>query len=127
MAAVAVISLGNVNAHAPAKLITETAVVNSDNWVTVQNENGIKVLFLEFELEGETYLKIQFENTTNKAVEFLWSLSNKSGTIVITEDEMHEIKTQINSMSSKIYGDVTLFPINKGESFKDFSVAINIK
>ena len=67
------ISLGNAVAYTPTLIPTTVYAENSDSWVLVQNEKGINIYFSEFQLDGNSYLKIKFENTTNNIVDFSWS------------------------------------------------------
>jgi len=121
-----VLGIGHANASQTNKQTT-TITQNSDNWVMVQNEKGINVYFSKYKLDETSYLKIKFENTANQSIDFVWSLNKNSEPIVISVDEMHEMKTQLETGNSKFYGIELLYPINNEESLSDFSVIINIK
>ena len=100
---------------------TKTTSNNSDNWVEIQNKNGIKVLFTRYLLDGNSYLKIKFENQTNEKINFNWSLTNKDSKVLINNQT-----TEIIANTAIIIYDATMqISINNGETINDFS--INIK
>lgn len=63
---------------------TEITSEKSDSWVAIQNQHGIKVICTPFELNGVSYLKVKFENTTNQTIDFSWTL-NEGGETVVNE------------------------------------------
>ena len=118
---VASLSLGT----AEALTLTSTTIVadNSDNWVEIQNENGIKVLFTSYHLDGKSYLKIKFENQTNENIQFSWSLTNKDSEVLINNH-----KNEIIANKAFNFIDATMpISINNGETVNDFSINVNIK
>jgi hypothetical protein len=117
------VSVGNMNAHILSELTTKTIVADSDNWVIVQEENGVTISFSEYEIGGITYLKVKIENATNQQVTF--SIDIKKKEEVFVDAFTNKISAQ-TSIELKDFNSIVI-PINKGESFKDFSVAINFK
>lgn len=113
-------SIGIANADNSNLIPTTMITEDSDDWVEVQNENGIKVLFSSYELDGNSYLKIKFENQTNKNIHLEWSLTNK------------ESKVLINNYTNKIIANTAIdfidatmpISINTGETVNDFSITI---
>ncbi|MDQ3191704.1 MAG: hypothetical protein M3Q58_08930 [Bacteroidota bacterium] len=114
------ILFSHVCAHNLSEVNEKIVVSNSENWVTVQNVNGIKILFSEIEKEGKTYLKIQFQNTTNEEIQFSWSL-NKSARTVINESN-----SIIKALGSVDIDNNLLIPFNNGDTYADFSFNINL-
>ncbi|NQX96260.1 MAG: hypothetical protein HRT73_00040 [Flavobacteriales bacterium] len=116
---IAGVSMGGANAFNPNPTVIITE--NSDNWVEVQNENGIKVSFISYQLDGNSYLKIRFENTTNENLRFIWSLANKDAKTII-----NKYVNQVDSNKSIDFTDITMpILINTGETVKDFSITVN--
>ena len=105
---------------------TNTRIItsnDSDNWVEIQNKNGIKVLFTRYLLDGNSYLKIKFENQTKEKINFNWSLTNKDSKVLINNQT-----TEIIANKAIIIYDATMqISINNGETLNDFSININIK
>ena len=110
---IAGVSIGGANAVNPTPTSTTIITENSDNWVEVQNENGIKVYFLETTgTDGVTLLEIKFENVSNNVINFNWSIDKKSQPL------FKDVSNRINSSESlKIDSVKILIPINKGESY----------
>lgn len=102
-------------------------VENSDQWVMIQNENGIQVYFTKYKLEEEYFLKIKFENTTNQPINFIWRLSKNNEFVIITEDSMAEIYTELAPSETKTFGENVFININKSASYKDFSITTTLK
>ena len=116
------VSLGNAVAFTPTLIQTTTHAENSDNWVQVQNNNGIIIYFSEYQLDGKSYLKIKFENTSNKTIDYSWSLIKKSETIISNS------KKKINALSAiNVIENNKLIPFNAGDSYADYSIQIQIK
>jgi hypothetical protein len=120
---IASISIGGTNAFNPNSTSITITASNSDNWVEVQNENGIKVLFASYQLDGNSYLKIRFENLTNEDLRFVWSLTNKDDKTLI-----NKYVNQVGSNKSIDFTDKTMpILINTGETLKDFSITVNLQ
>ena len=98
---------------------TISSIENPDNnWVMVQNENGITISFLKFIKNDKTYLKIKFENTNSESMTFDWSL-NKGSLLIFdnpTATELISAGNQSNEVA-----------INVEDAMSDFSVIINFK
>jgi hypothetical protein len=119
---VAGVSIGSANAFNPNTIPTKIISNYSDNWVEVQNENGITIFFSKIKQGENTYLKIKFENKTNTSIDFSWSLIKNDRPIV------NKSYNKIDASNSiEIYDASMLVSINNGESYDDFSVTINLK
>ncbi|MBL4755893.1 MAG: hypothetical protein JKY52_20150 [Flavobacteriales bacterium] len=115
------VSFGSVNAFNPNPNPTIIITENSDIWVEVQNERGIKVSFTSYQLDDNFYLKIRFENLTNENLRFVWSLTNKDAKILI-----NKYVNQVDSNKSIDFTDLTMpILIGEGETVKDFSITVN--
>lgn len=113
------VSLGNAVAFKPTLIQTTTPAENSDNWVQVQNKDGIIIYFSEYKLDGNSYLKIKFENTTNNILDFSWSLYNNSRPITSFKNY------KVNAASSIEFFDATMpISFSNGEILKNFSINI---
>lgn len=110
----------NAEADISKTINAKNFVADSENWVTVQNVKGIKILFSEIEKEGKTYLKIQFQNTTNEEIHFSWSINKNSETII------NESTSKIKAFGSFATDNNMLVPFNNGDTYADFSFNINI-
>lgn len=95
-------------------------VDNNDQWVLIQNENGIKTFLATHQENGNSYLKIKFENTTNTTANITWSLSEKGKTI------LGEHSNKIDPLKTiEIYDATMLVPVSGGTALADFSVTIH--
>ena len=93
---------------------------NTDSWIAIENQNGIKVTCTPFELNGVSYLKVKFENTTNQTIDFSWTL-NEGGETVVNETTY--------SIKAKSYVETdnnTLILFNNGASQALFSFNLKI-
>ena len=113
------ISLGNAVAYTPTLIPTTVYAENSDRWVLVQNEKGINIYFSEFQLDGNSYLKIKFENTTNNIVDFSWSLFKNSKPI------NNVLTNKVDASNSIEFFDATMpISLSNGETLKNFTINI---
>ena len=91
-------------------------------WEEVKQENGVKVYYTLVEENGNTFLKVKFENTTNTVINFNWTLKNNTE-VVITE-KTNKIKA---GQSIEIYDATMLVPFQNGDSFQNYSILISKK
>lgn len=120
---VAGVSIGGANAFNPNLTSTTIVAESSDNWVTVQEENGITVSFSEYEINGVTYLKVKLENTTANTVSLSVDLKKKSE--ILVEDYSTELAPQ-SSIELTDYNSIVI-PIHNGETYQDISIVTNFK
>lgn len=99
---------------------TEITSENSDSWIAIHNQNGIKVICTPFELNGVSYLKVKFENTTNQTINFSWTLNEGNETVV------NETTYSIKANSSVETDNNTLIHFNNGASQALFSFNLKI-
>jgi len=118
---IAGVSIGGANAVNPNPTSTTIITENSDNWVEVQNENGIKVYFSEFQQDGKTYLNIKFENNSSKNQDIKWSLFGGNTEVVINNFNSH-----IDANSEvEFYNPTLMIELKQGNTLSDFSIQIN--
>jgi hypothetical protein len=117
------VAVGHANASQTTNLSTTSVAQKSDNWIQVQNENGIKIYFLEYNLNGNSYLRIKFENVTNKTAHFNWTLINKNSENVISDD----ISGLDSNSSTETIHSAHAVLLKNGESLNDFSINLNFK
>lgn len=91
-------------------------------WEEVKQENGVKVYYTLVEENGNTFLKLKFENTTNTVINFNWTLKNN--TEVIVTEKTNKIEA---GQSIEIYDATMLVPFQNGDSFQDYSILISKK
>ncbi len=91
-------------------------------WEEVKQENGVKVYYTLVEENGNTFLKVKFENTTNTVINFNWTLKNNTE-VVITE-KTNKIEA---GQSIEIYDATMLVPFQNGDSFQNYSILISKK
>ena len=102
---------------------TEINANNSDNWELVKSEQGVNIYYSNVLINGETQLKIKFQNSTNTQLTFSWSLI-KNNNISLIENYTNSIQP-LNSIE---FIDLTLpILLNSEDSFKDFSINIKTK
>lgn len=110
--------------YANASQTTTLSITNiaqkSDSWIAIENQDGIKVSCTPFELNGVSYLKVKFENTTNQLIDFSWSLKEGGETVV------NETTYSIKANSSIETDNNTLILFNNGDSQALFSFNLKI-
>ena len=123
VAVVLVVGIGYANANPITNSLTTSIAQNSDNWVLINSNGEIKVFLMETSgTDGVTLLKIKFENTSNQLINFNWSIDKESESLFKDVSNRLEPLGFIEIDPVKI-----LIPINREESYKDFSIMINIK
>lgn len=93
-------------------------------WTQISEEKSISISYASISCDGETYLAIQFENTSAAPINFVWSLTQNSERLRITEDEMQEAMIHLDSNGNQVYKGTYLVSINSEEDFSDFKVSI---
>ena len=116
------VSIGNATAFNSNTSLT-TIASNSTDWVEVQNENGIKVYFSQYEqFDGVSGLKIKFENQTSEKISFSWTLTNDAKTI--THENVGEVAA---NQSIEIMDEKNPISYSVGETMNDFHINLNIQ
>jgi len=95
-----------------------------DDWILVQQESGINVYFSKFSSDGDSFLKVKVENSTYKNMNFTWNLFNNDTPIIVTEDSMQEVYTQLASAESRTYGTAFTIPLNTEDSLENFQFVL---
>ena len=116
----AFVFIGNT-AMATNNFKTEITSENSESWVAAHNQNGIKIICTPFELNGVSYLKVKFENTTNQAIDFSWTL-NEGGETVVNE-RAYSIKA--NSFVETDNNTLIFFNTGDSQALFSFNIKIN--
>ncbi len=93
-------------------------------WTQMSRENDISIFYSTITCNGETFLAIKFENTSTIELKFIWSLSQNSENLRITEDEMQETMLYLDSNESHIYKGTYLIAINNEDDFSNFEVSV---
>ena len=96
-----------------------------DDWVLVQQESGINVYFSKFSSNGDTFLKVKIENSTYENMNFTWNLLNNGSPVIVTEDSMQEVYTQLASAESRTYGTAFTITLNTEDTLEQFSIRFN--
>lgn len=94
------------------------------DWTFIQHVNGIAISYSMIELNDERFLSIQFENTNQNDVDFIWSMTKNNSQIRITADEMIESRVQLTSNTSEIVDGIYLIEMTSDDQFSDFVVSI---
>lgn len=111
----ATMATNNINTEATSEI--------PDNWELVRNEQGVNIYYCSVLVNGETQLKIKFQNSTNAHLNFNWSLI-KNKNISLIENYTNSIKP-LNSIE---FIDLTMpIQLNDGDNFNDFSITLKIK
>ena len=100
---------------------TEIISENSDEWVEIKNENGVKVYIKEYtHTDGTLALKVKFENSTNQEVKLTWSLINKNSKKSLVEN--HSV---IEPEGFLVFiNEENPIPVNYGETVNDLSIIL---
>lgn len=99
-----------------------TSINITEVWEEVKQENGVKVYYTLVEENGNTFLKVKFENTTSSVINFNWTLKNN--TEVIVTEKTNKIEA---GQSIEIYDASMLIPFQNGDSFQNYSILISKK
>lgn len=95
---------------------------SSETWEKVKQVDGITVYYTLEEENGNKFLKVKFENTTNSVINFNWTLKNN--TEVIITEKTNKIEA---GQSIEIYDATMLVPFQNGDSFQNYSIVISKK
>lgn len=93
-------------------------------WTEMSRENDISISYSTITCNGETFLAIQFENTSEAAQSFIWSIAQNGEQLTITEDEMQEAMLHIEANGSSIYKGTYFISINDERDYSNFKVSI---
>ena len=93
----------------------------NEGWIIIQNKIGVNGLIKKEKIDGISQVRIKFENTTNGAISFNWSLSKGE------KIYFNNIKTSIEPLSVyEVDYTTMMIPINENESLTDISILINL-
>ena len=120
----ALMTIGSVCGAESSVLINHSININEseEEWVLVQNENGVSIFFSEYYVEDSKYLKIKFENSRAIEADFKWSL--KQGSDIVLEES---INVHLKSGDIYFYQDEKQILIKNEGSIKDFIITIKFK
>lgn len=93
-------------------------------WTQMSQENNLSISYSTIQCNGETFLAIKFESTTETPQDFIWSLTQNGEQLRITEDEMNEVRLHLDSNQSSIYKGTYLVSINDERDYSNFKVSI---
>jgi hypothetical protein len=94
------------------------------DWTFIQAEYGVSISYSKITVGDEQFLSIQFANTTNVAIDFVWSMTKNNEPVVITADEMSEAKIQLAPNHSEILDGTYLISMNSSDEFSDFRITL---
>ena len=114
------VCVSHANASQTTNLLTTSIAQNSDSWVAIENQEGIKVSCTQFNLNGVSYLKVKFENKTNHEINFSWSL-NEGNEVVV-----NETRATVKANGFIETDNTTLILFNNGDSQALFSFNLKI-
>lgn len=110
------------NVFADVKWLKETSLLEQD---------GITVLAWNFSLEGDEYATLEFKNTSDKEIRFLWSVQVKGANFPINMDGTTQAYLIIPAGESVSYGrfksNDPLIEISSYELEKEIIVHIEIQ
>jgi hypothetical protein len=93
-------------------------------WKLMSQEDGISISCSTITCDEETYLAIKFENSNPSDVRLIWSLTDDSQNVIITEDEMQEELLQLASNEIHIFKGNYLVKANDQTDFSNFKISI---
>lgn len=103
-------------------MIKSVSINLNETWEEVKQEDGVKIYYTLVEENGNTFLKVKFENTTNSVINFNWTLKNN--TEVVVTEKTNKIEA---GQSIEIYDATMLIPFQNGDSFQNYSILISKK
>jgi len=99
-----------------AKVFTQ----NSESWVMVKNENGIKIYLKEEILPEGRFIAIKFENNSTTEISFSWELTKNEKIAQKGSD-----KITLNVNESEVFFDPTLMlKLENDETINHISINI---
>ena len=98
----------------------QSTIVALAEWEKVKTENGIDIYVSTVEVDGESYLKVKFENATAEAINFSWTLTKNDETLV---DNMVQKIAVGNAI--EIF-DVTMLFKAKNNELNDFTITTKL-
>lgn len=119
---IACVSIGNANAFIK-NTSSSINLDHSEKWTEIQNENGVKLFFSEYELNNQTYLKIKLENITTQLVDFTLNIKKNSELLV----QGFKVNIKANSNIELTDFNSIVVPMFNGETYQDISIDTNIK
>ena len=115
---IASISIGGATAFNPKPTSTTIITENSDNWVEVQNEDGVKIFLKEEILPEGRFISIKFENSSDKEFSFSWKLIQNEKTV-----QQSSSAVILKPNSSEIFFDPTvMIKLKANDSINQFSI-----
>lgn len=93
-------------------------------WQQISQENDISVSYSTIECNGESYLAIKFENTSETPQDFIWSVAQNGERLRITEDEMQEAIIHLDSKGNSIYKGTYFVSISDESDYANLKVSI---
>ena len=112
------IIIGSVNAQSSTITKSSINAENSDNWVMVQNENGINIYLKEEVLPEGRFIAIKFANTTKNKISFSWELSLNGKQV-----QKSTSKLTLKQKSSEVFFDPTVMvKLKDNQSVNQFSI-----
>lgn len=103
-------------------MIKSISINLSEAWEEVKQEDDVKIYYTLVVENGNKFLKVKFENTTNSVINFNWTLKNN--TEVIITEKTNKIEA---GQSIEIYDATMLIPFQNGDSFQNYSILISKK
>jgi hypothetical protein len=93
-------------------------------WTSISRDNDIFVSYSTIKCNGESYLAIKFENTSETPQDFIWSVAQNGERLRITEDEMQEAIIHLDSKGNSIYKGTYFVSISDESDYSNFKVSI---
>jgi hypothetical protein len=117
------IFLGSLSTNVTASTIdcSESSTITLEEWVKMKTENGINISVATSQLNGKSYLKIKFENTTQQDLDYSWTLTKNNQ--VLVKDMSQKVAS---GLSIEIFDATMLFEAN-ATTLKDFNITLNLK
>jgi hypothetical protein len=120
---IAGVSIGGANAFNPNLTSTTIITENSDNWVEIKNENGLKISLKDEVLASVRYISIHFENNSNKEISFSWEL-NQGGKLIKSNDSTNRVRPNGGTL---IIDSTSGIKLLSSDLITDFDVNIILK
>ena len=88
------------------------------DWTEIETQQGITISYATINENGQDFLRIQLENTTNEFIEVIWSLQNGNNEII------NETSVRLWENASLIYDETELIPVQNNVLLTDFKLTI---
>lgn len=131
LAIVLSLSIGNVAISAPWSTDTfyDQPLLGDQpetQWTLVQEVDGLLFYLSVVEKNQERFFSIRVENSNNESSDFIWHLTRHNQPVVITADEMAQMRTHLDAHASQTIDGTDLIYLGETDQISDFEFHVQL-